>query len=67
MKIEKHTVCASCLSVGITDVFCICMDSNVYPTIELEFEVCKCCGNLICDGDPAETEFNKKQLKNLEQ
>jgi hypothetical protein len=63
MKLEKHTVCASCQAVGVTDTNCICVDNNRYPTIELEFEVCKCCGNLISDGEPADTEFNNKQLK----
>ena len=42
---------------------CRCADSN-YQTVELEFEVCECCNNLIDDGHPADTEFNKKQLEN---
>jgi len=63
MKLEKHTVCASCWSVGVTDVHCICVDNNNYPTIELEFNVCEWCENLECDGDPADTEFNNEQLK----
>jgi len=59
--LEKRTVCKSCLSVRITDNDCICTYSNGYPTIELEFEVCDCCGQLVNDGDPADSEFNNKQ------
>ena len=62
--LEKNRVCKSCLSVGIQDPNCICADSK-HDIIELEFEVCTCCGNLIHDGQPAETEFNEKQLSNL--
>ena len=60
-RLEKHIVCVDCQSIGITDVNCICVDSNRYETIELEFEVCDCCGSPISDF-PADTEFNRKQL-----
>lgn len=66
IKIEKHVVCTSCWSVSATDPNCICYYSNNYPTIELEFEFCGCCNNLVSDGNPANTEFNIKQLENLE-
>jgi len=63
-KLEKFNVCTSCLCVGIEDPNCICADSK-YKTVELEFEVCACCGAVVTDGQPAETEFNEKQLLNL--
>jgi hypothetical protein len=64
-RIEKHIVCANCESVGITDNDCICTYQNKYPTVELEFEVCNCCGNLLNDGQRADTPFNDEQLKKL--
>lgn len=62
-KLVKHTVCKSCLSVGITYGECICMYSNTYPTVEIEVEECACCGHILNDGNPPETEFNNKQLE----
>lgn len=62
-SLEKHYVCTSCYSVTATDPNCICCYSNHYDTIELEFEMCTCCGNLVNDGYPADTEFNKKQYE----
>jgi len=62
-KLEKHTVCVICQSVGNTDPRCICCYENRWESIELDFEACECCGNLIDDGNPADTEFNKEQLK----
>jgi hypothetical protein len=62
IRIEKHDVCEKCHSIGITDNDCVCTYSNNYKVITLEFEVCKCCGNLMNDGDCADTEFNAKQL-----
>ena len=59
--LEKHKVCDRCLSVDISDPDCMCCIGK-YDTIELEFEVCNCCGNIVNDGRPAETEFNTKQL-----
>jgi len=64
--LQKFTVCRSCTSVTITDRNCRCTYSNGYPTIELEFEVCDCCGNLISDGNPADTLFNDEQFKKHE-
>jgi len=61
-KIEKHIVCKSCFSIGITDSDCICTYQKKYPTIELEFEFCNCCGKIINDGSPADTDFNDNQL-----
>ena len=63
-RLVKHTVCRNCLSVGITDKDCICIYSNEYPTITLEFEECECCGHILNDGCPADTEFNKQQANN---
>lgn len=62
MVLVKQIVCACCYSVGITDSRCICTYSNNYPTIELEFDVCECCGQIINDGNPADTAFNKEQM-----
>lgn len=66
-NLEKHHVCVICWSVNITDTNCICAHSSNYPTVELEFEVCGCCGSIISDGQPEDTEFNKSQLKKLRQ
>ena len=63
-RLEKHKVCADCHSIGITQNDCICTYQNGYPTIELEFEVCNCCGNVLNDGQCADTSFNTEQLKN---
>lgn len=60
----REKVCTSCLSPAIVDVDCICTYSNKYPTIELEFEHCSCCGHT--SEDYADTEFNNSQLKQLE-
>jgi len=66
VRIEKHSVCDECFNVGISP-HCVCFDSN-YSTIELEFEVCDCCGQVLNDGrTPANTEFNAEQLKKLKQ
>lgn len=64
-SLEKFEVCDQCWSVGIIDNNCVC-SYDKYKTIELEFEVCNCCGNLVEDGSPADTEFNRKQLDNVE-
>jgi len=63
-RLEKFDVCDRCLCVGIEDPNCVCMDGK-YKTIKLEFEVCECCGAVVSDGQPAETEFNEKQLLNI--
>ena len=59
MNLQKFIVCTSCFSPDISDPNCVCCPTNTYETIELEFEVCKCCGNLT-DGNPADTEFNEQ-------
>jgi len=41
---------------------CVCSQGN-YKTIELEFETCECCGQMINGGEPADTPFNLEQLK----
>lgn len=58
--LQKIKVCDRCFSDTITDPNCQCCIGK-YKTIELEFEVCDCCGNTIEDGQPAETEFNNSQ------
>lgn len=64
-RLEKHKVCADCFSVGITYNDCVCTYQRNYKTIELEFEVCDCCGHLLSDGQPAETQFNEQQINQL--
>lgn len=64
-RLEKHTVCTSCYAVGIEHADCVCTYQKDYPTVELEFEVCECCGQLISDGSPADTEFNDAQMDRL--
>ena len=41
--IEKHDVCKSCNSIGITYNDCVCTYQNGYPTEELSFARCKVC------------------------
>jgi hypothetical protein len=60
----KQRVCTSCLSPSIVGIDCICVYSNNYPVIELEFEHCNCCNNT--SNQYADTEFNQQQLKQLE-
>lgn len=64
-KFQKHKVCIHCLGVGVVDPSCPCTYSHKYQTIELEFEVCECCGHLKNDGEPAATSFNEEQLKTI--
>lgn len=59
-SIQKHTVCDSCYSLGIRDNNCVCVESNRYSTIELEFKHCNVCNQTI--DDPIDSEFNDKQL-----
>jgi len=59
--LRKYEVCANCLSIGITDPNCICSYDFRYQTVELEFEVCLCCGNTA--DTPADTEFNQAQYR----
>jgi hypothetical protein len=61
-RLEKFDVCEDCLSVGITDTNCSCSYGS-YKSIKLEFEVCDCCGQILHDGQPADTPFNETQLK----
>lgn len=63
MVLEKHLVCTSCLTIGISDIDCVCTYQNNYPTILLEFEKCECCGNV--KDSPADTDFNNNQFKKL--
>ena len=64
-RLEKYRVCDQCNAVGILNNDCICSHGK-YKTIELEFEVCECCGNLVDDGNPADTPFNNEQFKKHE-
>jgi hypothetical protein len=63
IELKNFKVCDHCYCVGIVDPNCICAYDK-YKTIELEFEVCKHCGSLLDDGNPADTPFNKKQIEN---
>ena len=60
----KHKVCTQCLSPIMVDADCICVYRRNYPTVELEFEHCNCCGHT--SDDYADTEFNEEQLDKLE-
>lgn len=59
-KIEKFKVCKDCLSIGITDSNCVCTYQNGYKTVELEFEICGCCGEV--SFEPIDNFFNYQQL-----
>jgi hypothetical protein len=61
-SLVKEKVCTSCLSPHIVDKDCICTYQRNYPTIELEFKKCNCCGQV--DYHPADTEFNNEQHEN---
>lgn len=61
-RLEKFDVCVDCWGVGILHSDCKCAYGK-FKTIKLEFEVCDCCGNIIDDGNPADTEFNEKKLE----
>lgn len=63
--LQKFEVCAECLSIGITQIDCVCTYKKNYPTVLLEFEVCECCTRVISDGVPADTEYNKNVLEAL--
>ena len=56
--LEKIKVCNRCHSDNIVDPNCRCCLGK-YKTIELEFDVCDCCGSI--SDQPADTEFNKIQ------
>lgn len=66
VKLEKIEVCAECFSYGINYLDCVCTYQKNYPTVLLEFEVCTCCGHIISDGTPADTEYNNKVLEELQ-
>jgi len=53
--------CAECYDHPAERDRCICWVERDYPTIELEFKECSCCGN-IDESDLPFTEFNRKQL-----
>lgn len=52
--LEKHKVCESCNSIGISDNDCICTYQNGYPTEELNFARCKVCD--VVDDSPIYSE-----------
>ena len=56
MVLQKIIVCTDCYSPDIIDSDCICTYSNDYEVIELEFDVCECCGNAL---EIADTKFNE--------
>lgn len=57
-QIEKMLACMSCYEVNGCDCNC--------GSIELEFEVCSCCGNVLDERCPADTKFNSDQITELE-
>ena len=61
--IEKHEVCAKCLAIGIKSNDCVCTYRNDYATIELEFKLCSCCGEI--KDEPIDSEFNNSQYEKL--
>lgn len=61
-RIEKIEVCNQCFSETIESVNCQCVTNKVYPTVELEFTICSCCGSTVGNGEPCATEFNIRQL-----
>lgn len=63
-RLEKHDVCDQCYSEGAINLDCGCTHGE-YFLVELEFEVCDCCGHVLEDGNPADTEFNQRQFKLL--
>ena len=63
MITKKIEVCRNCFCQGIKDVNCMCTYTRSYATIELEFSFCECCGQILNDGDPEETEFNISQFE----
>ncbi|MCH8067795.1 MAG: hypothetical protein IID16_00780 [Candidatus Marinimicrobia bacterium] len=62
--LQKIEVCDRCFSDRIIDTDCQCCIGNVI-LIELEFDVCHCCCNVIDDGQPADTEFNREKYLKL--
>lgn len=58
---QKETVCSACMSIGISNIDCVCTYMNDYPTVILEFEVCNCCGHVNDDNVP-DTPFNRESL-----
>ena len=63
MSIVKHRVCAGCESLEILYVDCRCVWDKNYPTMELEFERCDCCGRE--DSRALDSEFNIQQRKKM--
>ena len=64
MGLIRIHVCTECLSPAILYKDCRCVWDKHYPTVELEFEQCECCGHVA--EQPAETAFNDIQLGELE-
>jgi len=60
--LKKYEVCASCKSIEKVNSNCICNVVKIYPTIELEFEVCRCCGNPITPSKFAKTDNNLQAI-----
>ena len=64
ITLVKIKVCTDCQSPEIIFKDCICTYSKDYDIVELEFERCNCCGRTA--SQPADTEFNTKQLESLQ-
>lgn len=65
--LKRFNVCTECKArVRAVDSNCICNFSSLFDTIELEFEVCECCGKEVTPEQYADTEFNKAQIADYE-
>ena len=60
-RLTKVRACAECYDHPAERDRCICWVERDYPTIELEFTECVCCGH-IDEANIPFTEFNRKQL-----
>lgn len=60
-RLTKVRACAECYDHPAERDRCICWVERDYPTIELEFTECICCGHIDETNIPF-TEFNRKQL-----
>lgn len=58
---DKYEVCADCHSAEIIYSECVCVTEKRYPTIELEFDICRCCGHT--STLPNDSEFNDQQYE----
>ena len=60
-QITKIAACSECYNHPYERDRCICWTESEYPTIEIEFKQCRCCGNVDFENIPF-TKFNREQL-----